>query len=130
MNRHKSLVFLVLLLLAQFVVFRGAALAEDAKPAATTEKTATGTNKTTAAAKDDDYYELYQLFADTMDQVDRNYVKKVDRRELFEAAIRGMMTKLDPYSAYIGPDELSQFRTPSTTSLAESASTSPSTTAT
>ena len=48
--------------------------------------------------------------ADTVDQVDRNYVKEVDRRELIEAAIRGVMTKLDPYSAYIGPEELAQFR--------------------
>src|SRR5208337_2568360 len=27
----------------------------------------------------DDYYELYKLLADTVDQVDRNYVKEVDR---------------------------------------------------
>ena len=58
----------------------------------------------------DDYYELYKLLADTVDQVDRNYVKEVDRRELIEAAIRGVMNKLDPYSAYIGPEELAQFR--------------------
>ena len=53
----------------------------------------------------------YKLLADTVDQVDRNYVKEVDRRELIDAAIRGMMSKLDPYSAYIGPEELAQFRT-------------------
>ncbi|MGA2617602.1 MAG: S41 family peptidase [Thermoguttaceae bacterium] len=58
----------------------------------------------------DDYYELYKILADTMDQVDRNYVKEVDRRELFEAAIKGVMGRLDPYSVYIGPEELNQFR--------------------
>ena len=57
-----------------------------------------------------DYYDLFRTFADTLDQVERNYVKQVDRRELMEAAIQGMLSKLDPYSAYIGPEELDQFR--------------------
>lgn len=55
-------------------------------------------------------YELYKLLVDTMDQVERNYVKEIDRRELIEAAIQGVLGKLDPYSAYIGPDELGRFR--------------------
>jgi carboxyl-terminal processing protease len=59
----------------------------------------------------EDYYELYKLLADTVDQVDRNYVKEVHRRELIEAAIRGVLGKLDPYSAYISPEELERFRT-------------------
>ncbi len=59
----------------------------------------------------DDYYELYKVLVDTVDQVERNYVKKVDRRELIEAAIEGVLSKLDPYSSYINPDELDGFRT-------------------
>jgi len=55
--------------------------------------------------------ELLRLFADTLDQVERNYVKPVDRRELMEAAIRGMLARLDPHSAYIPPKELDHFRT-------------------
>ena len=65
--------------------------------------------KTAAKPKEDDY-ELYKLLADTIDQVERNYVKEVDRRELIEAAIRGVLAKLDPYSTYIGPDEMQRFR--------------------
>ncbi|MEW4456227.1 S41 family peptidase [Bremerella sp. JC817] len=60
---------------------------------------------------DEEYVELIQLFADTLDQVDRNYVKDVDRRELMEAAIRGVISKLDPYSNYIAPQDLEQFKT-------------------
>jgi len=56
-------------------------------------------------------YELYQVFADTLDQVERNYVKDVSRRELMEAAINGVLSKLDPYSNYISPDDLSRFKT-------------------
>ena len=54
--------------------------------------------------------QLLRLFADTLDQVERNYVKPVDRRELMEAAIRGMLSKLDPHSNYIPPAELDRFK--------------------
>jgi len=61
--------------------------------------------------KRDEAYELYKVFIDTLDQVERNYVKEVDRRQLIEAAIEGMLDKLDPYSSYIGPDQLKRFET-------------------
>lgn len=64
-----------------------------------------------SVAKSSDETELLRLFADTLDQVERNYVKPVDRRELLEAAIRGMLTKLDPHSAYIGPADIERFKT-------------------
>jgi carboxyl-terminal processing protease len=50
-----------------------------------------------------------KVFVDTFQQVERNYVKDVDRRELLQAAIEGMMTKLDPYSSYISPEEMARF---------------------
>jgi carboxyl-terminal processing protease len=62
------------------------------------------------SSQDDNYYELYKLLVDTIDQVERNYVQQIDRRELIEAAIRGVTAKLDPYSSYIGPGEIEQFR--------------------
>ncbi|MFV0445554.1 MAG: S41 family peptidase [Planctomycetaceae bacterium] len=57
----------------------------------------------------DEYYELMKVLVDSFEQIDRNYVKGIDRRELVEAAVRGMLTKLDPYSDYISPDDLSKF---------------------
>ncbi|MCH9653641.1 MAG: S41 family peptidase [Planctomycetes bacterium] len=59
--------------------------------------------------KDDDYYQMMKLFADTYEQIERNYVKDVDRRILLEAAIRGMVKELDQYSNYISPKDLSRF---------------------
>ena len=59
----------------------------------------------------EEYYELHKLLVDTLDQVERNYVKDVSRRELIEAAIKGVLSELDPYSAYISPKDLGQFRT-------------------
>ena len=61
------------------------------------------------AASEDEYFELMKLFVDSFEQIDRNFVEKVDRRELVEAAMRGMIMKLDPYSSYIEPTELKQF---------------------
>ena len=55
-------------------------------------------------------FELYQIFADTLDQIERNYVKDVSRRELLEAAIQGVLGKLDPYSNYISPDDIGRFK--------------------
>lgn len=62
-----------------------------------------------SAAEDEDYYELMKLFVDTFEQIDRNYVKEVDRKELVEAAMRGMLNKLDPYSSYFDNRELKEF---------------------
>lgn len=58
---------------------------------------------------DQEYFELMQTFVDTFEQVERNYVKDVDRRKLMEAALRGMLRELDPYSSYIPPEELARF---------------------
>jgi carboxyl-terminal processing protease len=60
-------------------------------------------------AKNENYYELMQVFVDTFEQIDRNYVKDVDRKKLMQAAIRGMLDELDPYSSYIDPDQLTKF---------------------
>lgn len=101
MKYSKSYLLLVLVLFVPFAMPGFAAAKETAKTAEIAGK---------SRHPKDDYYELYKLLADTVDQVDRNYVKEVDRRELIEAAIRGVINKLDPYSSYIGPEELAQFR--------------------
>ncbi len=61
------------------------------------------------AAGEDEYYDLMKVFVDTFEQIDRNYVTQVDRRDLMEAAMRGMLLKLDPYSSYIDNKELRSF---------------------
>lgn len=61
--------------------------------------------------KPEEYYELLKLFVDTLDQVERNYVQDISRRELVEAAIQGMLSKLDQHTNYISPEELDQFKT-------------------
>ncbi len=67
-------------------------------------------SKKTTPPKAEDEYELQRMLVDTLDQVERNYVKGISRRELIEAAIDGILQKLDPYSTYIAPEELDRFR--------------------
>ena len=54
-------------------------------------------------------YELMRTFVETYEQIERNYVKDIDERELMEAAIQGMLLKLDPYSSYINREEVTSF---------------------
>ena len=75
------------------------------------ESTAKPADDAKAKSENDEYYELYRVFSETMFQVEQNYVKKVDRRKLMEAAIRGLLDELDPYSNFITPDEMYSFRT-------------------
>lgn len=59
---------------------------------------------------EDEYYDLLKLFVETFNEVERNYVEQVSRRELMEAAIEGMLSRLDQHSDYIAPTELEEFR--------------------
>ena len=54
-------------------------------------------------------YELMKLFVETYEQIGNNYVRDVDRRELMEAAIQGMLNHLDQYSSYIPPQSVRRF---------------------
>ena len=58
----------------------------------------------------DELLRLMREFADTFEQIERNYVAEVSREELIEAAIDGMVARLDPYSAYLDDDEVAVFR--------------------
>jgi len=86
-----------------------AAAAEAQKPAKAKVEPASAAKE--KPGKQEDIYELQRLLVDTLDQVERNYVRPVDRRKLVEAAIKGMLAELDPYSSYIGPEEMDRFRT-------------------
>lgn len=78
----------------------------SAEPAPMPPRPAQSANSQTA-----EYYELLKLFVDTLDQVERNYVQDISRRDLVEAAIQGMLSKLDQHTNYISPKELDQFKT-------------------
>jgi len=45
-----------------------------------------------------------------MDIIDQEYVEKPDREKLYQAAMKGMIDSLDPYSGYIPIDSLKPFQ--------------------
>jgi len=46
-------------------------------------------------------YRLLELFGDVFERVRADYVEEVSDEELIEAAVRGMLTDLDPHSAFL-----------------------------
>ncbi len=46
-----------------------------------------------------------RLLAEVLERVEREYVEPVDDHQLLQAAIRGMVSSLDPYSAYLDGEE-------------------------
>ncbi len=46
-------------------------------------------------------YRLLELFGDVFERVRADYVEEVSDEELIEAAVRGMLTNLDPHSAFL-----------------------------
>ncbi|PIE05314.1 MAG: peptidase S41, partial [Sorangium cellulosum] len=55
------------------------------------------------------YYAVEQL-ARVLVLVENHYVQPVDRAQILEGAIKGMVSELDPHSAYLPPTEFTQFQ--------------------
>jgi carboxyl-terminal processing protease len=51
-----------------------------------------------------------RTFTDVFNQARRNYVEPVGDRTLLDAAIRGMLTDLDPHSSYLTPEEYNELK--------------------
>lgn len=62
-----------------------------------------GVTKVDAVGKDASYENL-QTFTNILAIVQKNYVDDVSTDQLVEGAINGMLTSLDPHSAYLTPD--------------------------
>ncbi len=56
------------------------------------------------ALRDDLPWQDARMLADVLERVKHDYVNPVDNHQLLQAAIRGMVSSLDPYSAYLDGD--------------------------
>ena len=62
------------------------------------------------AAKPDLPWADAHTLADVLERVKHDYVNPVDDHQLLQAAIRGMVSSLDPYSAYLDGDEYDEVK--------------------
>ena len=51
-----------------------------------------------------------RTLADVLERVKHDYVNPVDDHQLLQAAIRGMVSSLDPYSAYLDSEEYDEIK--------------------
>ena len=65
---------------------------------------------TQGAKPKDEMLELYGLFVDAVEQVEANYVRPVNRRELLESALRGDAPEPRPALAVHQTSEWKQFK--------------------
>ncbi|MFH1057257.1 MAG: S41 family peptidase [Pseudomonadota bacterium] len=56
------------------------------------------------AASDADYQRM-QVFTEVLGEIEKKYVEKKTQEELITEALKGMVSSLDPHSAYLTPDE-------------------------
>jgi len=62
------------------------------------------------ATKPDLPWQDARMLAEVLERVKHDYVNPVDDHQLLQAAIRGMVSSLDPYSAYLDGDEYDEVK--------------------
>lgn len=55
-------------------------------------------------AAEEETYQSLKLFADVLEELEKNYVDEVKPEELVHNAIKGMVGNLDPHSSFMPPD--------------------------
>lgn len=55
-------------------------------------------------------YEELKVFSEIFDKVKSDFVEQVDDKQLLEDAIQGMLSGLDPHSAYLNPESFEEIR--------------------
>ncbi|WP_350577098.1 S41 family peptidase [Pseudomonas sp. HY2-MNA-CIBAN-0224] len=95
LSRLNSLALTIALVIGSPLVFAAQPVAQ---PAAT------------ASAKAPLPLEELRTFAEVMDRIKAAYVEPVDDKTLLENAIKGMLSNLDPHSAYLGPEDFAELQ--------------------
>ena len=74
-----------------------------------------GKDYSSAVAKEQEsdtlIYEQLDLFGKVFERIREEYIEEVSTKDLVEAAIKGMLTSLDPHSSYLAPDDFEDMRT-------------------
>lgn len=75
-----------------------------------TDASATATNTNTEGTKKIPLEDV-QRFSNALSQIKKYYVKPIDDKELFDNAIKGMLSGLDPHSTYLDEDAFKDLQT-------------------
>lgn len=107
MNLLKKIPLILAFLIPGTVV---AQQGSSGQPAAT-EISLTSLGEDTSPPRNNDIpFEALKTFVDVFDAIKKNYVTEVSNQALMEHAIRGMLARLDPHSAYMNADEFEVFK--------------------
>ena len=98
LSRLNSLALTIALVIASPLAL---AAGQTAQPAATAAS---------ASAKAPLPLDELRTFAEVMDRIKAAYVEPVDDKTLLENAIKGMLSNLDPHSAYLGPEDFAELQ--------------------
>jgi carboxyl-terminal processing protease len=62
------------------------------------------------SAKGAETYKGLKLFSDVIELIENNYVDPVKSKDLIDKAIQGMVSGLDPHSAFLSPDDFKELQ--------------------
>ncbi len=62
-------------------------------------------------ASDSNIYKKIDLFSEVLDKINKEYVDEIDQEEIMDSAINGVLQSLDPYSAYMSPENYENMTT-------------------
>ena len=63
------------------------------------------------AEKQDKLYEKIDLFSEVLEKISNEYVDEIDKADVMDDAINGVLQSLDPYSAYMSPEIFKEMQT-------------------
>ena len=56
-------------------------------------------------SSENDIYKKIDLFGEVLEKINKEYVDEIDQSESMDSAINGLLQSLDPYSAYMSPED-------------------------
>ena len=64
-----------------------------------------------ALSNESDIYKKIDLFGEVLEKINEEYVDEINQSESMDSAINGLLQSLDPYSAYLSPDNFQEMQT-------------------
>ena len=63
------------------------------------------------ANKYDELYGKIDLFGEVLEKIDKEYIDEIDKADVMDSAINGVLQSLDPYSSYMSPELFKDMQT-------------------